>query len=214
MTALFTDTTVRGLENIPTEGPCLLMCNHISHFDPTTLGMCAPMQGRCVDYMADLPLLQIPIAGAILKSWNAFPIDRTKTVDRAAIRITLERLARGRIVGIFPEKGLRYGEKSILNGAALPLGTVALWQMARVPALPALIFGTDQLYQWRSLFRRPRLFVFYGSPLPAPAEGETREAARDRLTIAILNLYAALQSEFSLLPHEFPRCARDRFAAH
>jgi 1-acyl-sn-glycerol-3-phosphate acyltransferase len=211
-TTLLTDTTVRDLDNIPASGPCLLVCNHISHFDPNILGMNFPRRGRAVDYMADLPLLQIPVAGRILKSWNAFPIDRTKPIDRAAIRATLERLAQGRIVGIFPEKGLRYGEKSILNGAPLPAGTAAIWKMAGVPALPALVFGTDQLYQWRYLFRRPRLFVYYGPLLPPPDANESREAASDRLTTAIRHLYAELQKEFRVRPCEIPRCPPERFS--
>lgn len=208
---LFCNVTVRGLEHIPREGGALVMCNHISHLDPNILGMDFPLRGRGIDYMADLPLLQIPIVGAILKSWNAFPVDRTKPVDRAAIRIALERLAQGRLVGIFPEKGLRYGARSILNGAELPVGTAALWQMAKTPALPALVYGTDQLYQWRSLYRRPRLFVYFGPMLPPPAEGETREAARDRLCAAILALYAQLQKDFTLKECEVPRCPPDRW---
>lgn len=208
-TRVFTQMTVRGREHIPQEGGCLLVCNHISHFDPNLLGMSVPP--RCVDYMADLPLLKIPVVGAMLKSWNAFPIDRSKPIDRASIRMALERLANGRIVGIFPERGLRYGDKSILNGAELPAGTAALWQMARVPALPALIIGSDQLYQWRNWFRRPRVFVFYGPMLAAPAKDESREASRDRMAGAICALYDQLKSEFTLEPHELPSCPQDRF---
>lgn len=211
-TTLFTRKHVSGLEHIPREGACLIMANHISHFDPNVLGMSPPLRGRCIDYMADLPLLQLPIIGPILKSWNAFPIDRTKLIDRASIRIALERLQAGRVVGIFPERGLRYGDKSIVNGAELAVGSAALWQMAKVPLVPAVLFGTDQLYQWRNLFRRPLLIVRYGPILPAPAEDETREAARDRLVAAIRKLYAEVEAEFQPKPHEYPCCPQERFA--
>jgi len=211
-TTLFARKHVSGLEHIPREGACLIMANHISHFDPNVLGMSTPLRGRCIDYMADLPLLKIPIVGAILKSWNAFPIDRTKLIDRASIRIALERLNAGRVVGIFPERGLRYGEKSILGGAELAVGSAALWQMAKVPLVPAVILGSDQFYQWRNLFRRPLLVVRYGPILAAPAEDETREAARDRLVSAIRKLYAEVLAEVKPQPHEFPRSPQERFA--
>lgn len=211
-TTLLARKHVSGLEHIPREGACLLMANHISHFDPNILGMSVPLRGRCVDYMADLPLLKLPIVGAILKSWNAFPIDRTKLIDRASIRVALERLNAGRIVGIFPERGLRYGAKSIVGGAELPVGSAALWQMANVPLLPAVLLGGDQFYQWRNLFRRPLLIVRYGPMLPPPAEGETREAARDRLVAAIRKLYAEIEAEYQPQPHEYPHSPQERFA--
>ncbi len=211
-TTVFARKHVSGLEHIPREGGCLIMANHISHFDPNVLGMSTPLRGRCIDYMADLPLLKIPVVGPILKSWNAFPIDRTKLIDRASIRIALERLNAGRVVGIFPERGLRYGEKSILGGAELAVGSAALWQMAKVPLVPAVILGSDQFYQWRNLFRRPLLVVRYGPILAAPAEDETREAARDRLVAAIRKLYAEVVSELNPQPHEFPQCPQERFA--
>lgn len=209
---LTTRKHVSGLEHIPHEGACLIMANHISHFDPNVLGMSTPLRGRCIDYMADLPLLKLPVIGPILKSWNAFPIDRTKLIDRASIRTAIERLNAGRMVGIFPERGLRYGDKSILGGAELAVGSAALWQMAKVPLVPAVLFGSDQLYQWRNLFRRPLLVVKYGPVLPPPDEDETREQARDRIVAAIRALYAEVLAEHSPRPHEFPRDPKERFS--
>ncbi|PTX91972.1 1-acyl-sn-glycerol-3-phosphate acyltransferase [Verrucomicrobia bacterium LW23] len=196
-----------GKEHVPATGPFLLVANHISHFDPMIIGMALK---RDIDYMGTRELLEMPVVGALLRSWNSFPVDRSK-VDRAAIKSTIERLEAGRVVGIFPERGLRYGEVSILGGAELPVGTAALWQMCKVPLLPAAIIGSDQLYQWRSLYRRPRIFVHYGPVLEIIPQ-EPREAARDRIAKAILDLHRHIVTQHNVRENETPRCAQDRWA--
>src|ERR1700744_1836197 len=100
-----------GFEHVPREGPALLLANHISHFDPPLIALSFP---RIIHFMADKPLLEIPIFGRMLRRGYVFPIDRTKN-DRAALRTTMERLEEGNIVGIFPERGIRHGKTSVLG---------------------------------------------------------------------------------------------------
>jgi 1-acyl-sn-glycerol-3-phosphate acyltransferase len=166
--------------------------------------------GRDIDYMGTKELLEMPVVGALLRSWNSFPVDRNK-VDRAAIKGTIDRFQKGRAVGIFPERGLRYGAVSILGGAELPLGTAAMWQMTKVPLLPVAIIGSDQLYQWRSLYRRPRIIVHYG-PVLTLTDKEPRETARDRIAKAILDLHSDILKQHNVRENETPRCAQDRWA--
>jgi 1-acyl-sn-glycerol-3-phosphate acyltransferase len=200
---------IEGLQHVPARGGCLLMANHISHLDPMLLGMNV---GRSVDYMADAPLMNAPVLGTILRSWNAFPIDRNKA-DRRAVKIALQRLKNGRLVGIFPERGLRYGKESALGGAELPLGSVALWQMGAVPVLPAVILGSDQFYQWRNVFRRPRILIRYGPLIPASRPDQSREELRDLLVDAWRDLQKEIISQYAVEEIELPRCAQERWAA-
>jgi 1-acyl-sn-glycerol-3-phosphate acyltransferase len=204
----FTDLHVTGVEHLPEEGPCLLFGNHVSHFDPPAF---CTMFERQVFYMADKPLLEIPLLGRFLAASDVFPVDRTK-VDRAAIRTALGHLRAGRVVGIFPEGGLRHGERSVLFGGSVLPGTISLWQTANVPAVPGVIIGTDALYQWRSLFRRPRVIVKYGPPLPAPRKDEERQEVADRLVAALRRLYREVEEEYQLRPEELPTSAQERWA--
>ena len=48
------------MEHVPRTGAALLLCNHISHFDPSYMGVRFP---RYIHFMADKPLLEIPILG-------------------------------------------------------------------------------------------------------------------------------------------------------
>lgn len=61
-----------GRENIPKEGGVLLCSNHISNFDPPTVGIKLRRQVR---FMAKSELFEIPVLGRIIKAVGAFPLN-------------------------------------------------------------------------------------------------------------------------------------------
>jgi 1-acyl-sn-glycerol-3-phosphate acyltransferase len=199
---------VEGLENFPTTGPGHFVANHISHFDPNLFGMYSP---RPIDYMATKELFEIPFAGWMMRGCNAFKVDRSKEADRQAIRTTLQRLEQGRIVGLFPEGGIRYGANSIVGGQPLPSGTASLVALAQVPVLPGLIVGSDQLYQWQQWIRRPRLFITFGPLLRFGPEVPRPEIAR-HLAETLRQLYHHLIRHHALTDAELPMSAQERWA--
>jgi 1-acyl-sn-glycerol-3-phosphate acyltransferase len=159
--------------------------------------------------MADKPLLEIPIMGKMLEWGHVFAIDRTKS-DRGALRTAMARLESGHIVAIFPEKGIRHGETSVLGGAELPIGTASLWKMMDVPVIPMVILGSDQMYAWKNYFRRPRVFVRVGKILP-PDKNASREVLRDRIASAWRDLFEAMIRDYAIRPAELPKSAQERW---
>lgn len=157
------------------KGPHLLIANHISHFDPPFMAAFYP---RAIDFMAMRELFSNPLLSFLFKLCGVFPVDRGRT-DSQAARTAVKRLARGDIVSLFPEGGIRTGAKSVLEGAKCGAGAAALAQMASVPVQVVMVIGTDQFYVWKSIFRRPRLYLVYGpvlkiDPSLTPKEGRTR----------------------------------------
>lgn len=195
-----------GMDLVPQTGPALVLSNHISHFDPPYMTASFPRQ---IHFMADKPLLEIPIIGQMMVWGHVFPIDRTKN-DRNALRTAMARLEAGNIVGIFPEKGIRHGKTSVLGGAELAIGTASLWRMMDVPVIPMVILGSDQMYAWRNFFRRPRVFVRVGKPLP-PDKSASKEELRDRIALAWRELYDGLIRDFDIQPDELPMSAQARW---
>ena len=123
-----------------------MVANHISHFDPILLSL---LVRRPIDWMTTEEFYANPLVGAWLRGLNTFPVDRSRP-DRRALRVGLERLRAGRLVGVFPEGGIRAGPTSILSGVAPKSGATALARLAGVPIVPCLIFGSDRLYAARS----------------------------------------------------------------
>jgi 1-acyl-sn-glycerol-3-phosphate acyltransferase len=195
-----------GMEQVPKTGPALVLSNHISHFDPSFMMAKFP---RIVHFMADKPLLEIPILGRMLKRGYVFAIDRTKS-DRSALRTAMARLEAGNVVGIFPEKGIRHGKTSVLGGAELAIGTASLWKMMDVPVIPMVIIGSDQMYAWQNYFRRPRVFVRTGKALP-PDKDASREELRDRIVAAWRELYESMIRDYNIQPDELPKSAQERW---
>jgi 1-acyl-sn-glycerol-3-phosphate acyltransferase len=206
-------TCVRVLrrKNANQTGGFLLAANHISHFDPFIISL---VIRRKVDWMAMAEFFQPPILGFLLRSVDAFPADRDRA-DRKTIRTAIERLKEGRIVGVFPEGGIRDGARSLLEGAPLRPGASTLAHIAGVPILPCVILGSDRLYsakRWLPLSRTP-VWIAFGDPIshfPALSKSETRARIESELASSFKNLYAELQRAFRLTTDDLPHPPRER----
>src|SRR5204863_2900165 len=125
------------MENADLVGGFLLAANHISHFDPFII---SSVVRRKIDWMAMAEFFPLPVVGLFLRAVDAFPAERDRA-DRKTIRTAIERVKHGRIVGVFPEGGIRDGAQSLLEGAALRPGASTLAHIAQVPILPCIILG-------------------------------------------------------------------------
>jgi 1-acyl-sn-glycerol-3-phosphate acyltransferase len=198
-------------ENANYKGGFLLAANHISHFDPLIL---SAVVRRKIDWMAMAEFFPRPFIGSALRAVDAFPAERDRA-DRATIRNAIGRLRQGRIVGIFPEGGIRDGSRSLLEGAPLRPGASTLGHMAGVPILPCVILGTDRLYSiknWLPLRRTP-VWVAFGDPIPNFPNLEkaiARERIHDELAAAFSGLYRELREKFKLTPGDLPHPPRER----
>lgn len=145
--------TVTGAESVPRDGPLIVVCNHVSYFDPPALGCALP---RPISYMAKSELFTIPILGAILPTLRAFPVDRRRG-DVAAIRRAVSVLRTGAAIGIFPE-----GTRNRDGSAPPHSGAAFLAKLSGAPVLPAYVAGTDgarRFDQIKVAFGRPIQFV-------------------------------------------------------
>jgi 1-acyl-sn-glycerol-3-phosphate acyltransferase len=198
-------------ENANRSGGLLLAANHISHFDPLILSAIVRQK---IDWMAMAEFFPYPVLGLWLRAVDAFPADRDRA-NRATIRAAIERLRKGRMVGIFPEGGIRDGKSSILQGAPVRSGVAALAEIASVPVLPCVILGSDRLYnkkRWLP-FRRTSVWIAFGDPI-CRASNEEKSAARERVeqefSAALNNLCLELQDTFCLTKDDLPHPPRER----
>jgi 1-acyl-sn-glycerol-3-phosphate acyltransferase len=124
--------SVHGLENIPVEGPAILMINHIAFVDPIVILGCAP---RNVVPMAKIEAYHYPIIGIFPSLWAAIPVRRGEG-DRRALRLGMEVLEAGEIVLVAPE-GTR--SPALQSGKE---GVAFLAYHTDSPVIPVAIDGT------------------------------------------------------------------------
>lgn len=204
-----TRTYILHRERTRLRGGWMLAANHISHFDPPFLGVACL---RKMDWMTSREFYAVPLLGLWMKAVDTFPVDRERP-DRASIRTALARLKAGRVVGMFPEGGIRDGERSVLHGAPLRPGLSALAEMSGAPVVPCVLVGSDHLYtpqKWLP-FRRSRAWINFGEPIRLQGEGKAaREKFDAEFTAALHALLAELRARFPIADRDLPQPAGRR----
>lgn len=199
---------VSGTKSVPA-GPWILASNHLSHFDPPLI---AGAFHRPIDFLAMRELFRPAWFGFLMRSINVIPVGR-RQADTTALKTALERLRRGRIVGVFPEGGLRAGSTSVLGGSKLTEGVWLLAARSKCPVRPAVIVGSDQLYVGANWVRKPRVVVAVGNPIPAPASKEERSVWTEALAERMRDLFAEVRKRHALEEVVLPKTAQERWKA-
>ncbi|MGA2229787.1 MAG: lysophospholipid acyltransferase family protein [Tepidisphaeraceae bacterium] len=149
-------------------GGYILAANHLSPFDAPLLIHHTP---RRIDFMGAVELRRNPAARRFLGLFNVFYLDRGRA-DTGAVLGAVRRLRQGRVVGIFPEGGVRTAASSVLSGGAIHRGVAHIADMAAAPVVPAVVLGGSQFYRvgsWMPM-RGTRYGVIYGEPLRVAPE--------------------------------------------
>jgi 1-acyl-sn-glycerol-3-phosphate acyltransferase len=196
---------------LPAESGFILASNHISHFDPPFLGS---RFRRYVDWMAMEELFHHWAGAFLMESLCAFGV-RRDGLDRTGIRIALKRLQEGRVVGVFPEGGIRAGKGSVLEGAPMWPGVSALAVLSGKPIVPSVIIGTDRLYHQKNWFRFRHVPVWVGFgeqilPQSGLPKREARELVQKSLSEAFILLKQRLVLEFKLTATDLPTTPQAR----
>jgi 1-acyl-sn-glycerol-3-phosphate acyltransferase len=143
---------------VPLTGPVILASNHSSFLDPPLVGSGL---SRGINYMARESLFRFFGVGALLRSWNAVPVDRDGGGARGLKNI-LDRLLDGGGIILFPE-GTRSRDGK-LQPAHSGVGLVVAKSSA--PVVPVRVFGTYEAWGRDKKFPHPkRVAVKYGKPM-------------------------------------------------
>jgi 1-acyl-sn-glycerol-3-phosphate acyltransferase len=184
---------VAGTENVPADGPLIVVSNHLSNADPPILIVAFP---RPLFFMGKIELFRNPILGWIVRKFGGFPVERG-TADRAALRHALKVLDQGIALGIFPEGGR--SKTGALRPGLPGVGLLALQSGA--PVLPVGLTGTE-VYpvngDWP--LRRPPgtrggVGVRFGEPFNVPRQVDGKRVTAEEATRLIMTRVAELLPE-------------------
>ena len=135
----------KGLENIPEEGPCIVVCNHVSYVDAVVIAACVR---RPIRFVMDHRIFRIPLLSFIFRTMRTIPIAPAKEnaqLKERAFAEAADALRAGEIVGIFPEGKLT--ETGELN--PFRPGVQQMLEATPVPVVPMALCGL-----WGSFFSR------------------------------------------------------------
>lgn len=155
---------VDGWENIPADGPVLMMGNHINTLDPVVMISFYP--DRDIVPLAKLEAFGQPLIRYFVRHWGAIAVNRGEA-DLSAFKSALEHLQSGYVVMLYAEghrskTGLMQGEE----GSAY----IALKTNATV--VPVAIWGTEIFpLGWLKSLQRINVFIRFGKPFRFKHEG-------------------------------------------
>ncbi|HEC24011.1 MAG TPA: 1-acyl-sn-glycerol-3-phosphate acyltransferase [Chloroflexi bacterium] len=156
---------VDGWENIPADGPVVMMGNHISALDPGIMISFYP--DRDIVPLAKIEAFSQPVMRFFVGHWGAIPVHRGEP-DLKALKSALEHLRQGYIVMLYAE-GTR-SKTGLIRGQE---GSAYLALKTNATVVPVAIWGTrDFPATWIREFRRTPVYVRFGRPFRFRHEGK------------------------------------------
>ncbi len=191
---------VKGKENVPRQGPLLIVSNHLSYADQYLLAISL---NRKVVFMAKEEIFRSKLIRHLAHTFGAFPVRRGGIMDREALQQANQVLDSGQALAMFPE-GTR--SKNAQLQPAFP-GSAVIALHNHIPILPVGITGMEKVKKglfWM-LLHRPKAMINIGRPFYLPSvKGQLTKAELAKLANYIMEHIA------ELLPPEY----RGHYARH
>ncbi|MEO6565290.1 MAG: MFS transporter [Casimicrobiaceae bacterium] len=166
--------TEYGLHHVPEDGPCIVVCNHVSFVDAIVI---AASVRRPIRFIMDHRIFEVPVLNWLFRTLRAIPVASAKedpALKEGAFKAAADALRNGEIVAIFPEGRLTEdGEMGPFRA-----GIERLLADTPVPVVPMALQGLwgsffSRSYRGRAMQRLRGIFsriaIVVGPPVP-PAE--------------------------------------------
>jgi 1-acyl-sn-glycerol-3-phosphate acyltransferase len=170
----------QGLENVPPDGPLLIVANHNTYIDPFWI---AVRIYRATRFMAWDKIFEIPVAGGIFRWLGAFPVS-LENPESTAFKVALHILRRGEALMIFPEGGRSP------DGNLLPFkeGAAHLALKLGVTVLPVVVYGGHRVWGPKMRLPLPRkVRVEYLAPIRPEQFEKSVQGLTQQIRNAILS---------------------------
>lgn len=182
---------VEGWENIPADGPVVMMGNHINALDPVIMISFYP--DRDIVPLAKIEAFDQPLIRYFVRHWGAIAINRGEA-DLRGLKTALEHLQSGYVVMLYAEghrskTGLIQGQE---GSSYIALKSDAL-------VVPVAIWGTQNFpLGWFKDFQRINIYIRFGKPFRFKHEGDKlpREHFRRMTDEAMYRIAELLPAEW------------------
>ena len=182
---------ISGTENIPAEGPAIVVFNHRSYFDPTVMGYVSAKAGRAVRSLGKKEVFDVPIIGRIMRGMGGVRVDRG-TGDDAPLHAAAAALGGGELLMMAPEGTIPRGPAFFETELRGRWGAARLAAMTKAPVIPVGLWGTEKVWPRSARFpnvdprNRPTVTATVGKPV------DLKYKSADADTKAIMEALVAL----------------------
>ena len=209
----------RGQEHIPATGGCVLVTNHISHFDPLSFAHFVNDSGRAPRFLAKSSVFSVPVVGAIIRNAGQIPVYRESRDAADAFRAAVAAVEQGECVAIYPEATLTRDPD--LWPMAGKTGAARVSLTTGCPVVPVAQWGAHELLRPYARLPRPlprrTMHVWAGPPVDlddlrdGPVTSEVLRQATERIQGAVTAILEQIRGEsaptrpFDPRDHDLPR---------
>lgn len=170
---------VKGLRNVPVNGPVIIASNHLSFSDSIFMPLVVP---RKVTFLAKSEYFTSPGPKGLLKkltfiALGQVPVDRSGGRRSEAALITgLKVLAGGNCLGIYPE-GTRSPDGRLYKGRT---GIARLAIESGAPIIPVAMFNTEKIQPTGKVIPKiMRVKMIFGEPIYLTGDSTDNQLLRD-----------------------------------
>ncbi len=182
---------VYGWDNIPSDGPVVMMGNHINMLDPVIMISFFP--DRDIVPLAKVEAFSQPFMRYFVRHWGAIPVNRGES-DLSALKRVFETLNRNDIVMLYAE-GHR-SKTGLIEGQE---GTAYIATKANALVVPVAIWGTNGFpFAWFKNFKLMDIHISFGKPFRFRSEDRKvrREQFRGMTDEAMYQIAALLPEQW------------------
>lgn len=161
--------------NAPSEGPALLVANHVAVFDVAC--MTFPVKDSWIFWVNKKEVSDSKWVNWFYRWWQTIVVD-TDRIDFTAVRQVMTRLKQKQIIGIFPQS-TRIKTNERLRRFPPRTGILYFAGKYDAPIYPVMIDGTFSIFQ--------KTHVYFGKAIKLKISKEELEAEHDEIGFQIMN---------------------------
>ncbi len=162
----------RNMDELPLEGPMIVVVNHVSHVDPFLISKFILDAARTPRFLAKESIFDVPVVGAAMRGMGHIPVKRGSTDARQSLAAAVACLEGGGVIVLHPEgtvtRDPNWWPMIGKTGAARLASLVP-----DVPVIPVVQWGVQDsvdLYRKKiKLIPRPGHVISVGDPIDLSA---------------------------------------------